>query len=57
MTFTKQQIADWKRYEKVRLDGRYNMIVDPRTRIATGLSSERYRFVLTHYTALAKEAQ
>ena len=49
--FTKQQLNDWKAYERVRQGGRYNMF-DPRARRATKLSEERYGFVMNHYTEL-----
>lgn len=52
--FTKKQIRDWRRYEKVRQGGRYKMY-DPRARRATGLGSESFRFVMLNYTKL-KEA-
>ena len=53
--FTKIQLADWRAYEKVRAGGRFNMF-DPRARRATGLSDERYIFVMLNFLAL-KEAQ
>lgn len=55
LKFTSQQLADWRAYEKVRKGGRFNMF-DPRARAATGLSSERYSFVLKNFSEL-KEAQ
>jgi len=54
MQFTKEQLTDWKAYERVRSGGRYNMF-DPRARQATGMSGERYSFTMTNYSAL-KEA-
>ena len=56
MTFTPQDIADWKAYERVRERGAYNMF-DPRARRATGLSGERYSFVMRHYSALRAELE
>lgn len=53
--FTAKQIADWKRYEKVRAGGKYNMF-DPRARQATGLSMERYSFVMQNYSELKTAA-
>lgn len=52
--FTEQQISDWKRYEKVRQSGKFNMFF-PGARRATGLSEERYSFALANYSEL-KEA-
>lgn len=50
-TFTEQQLADWEDYEDVRQDGSWNMF-DPRAREATGLSRDRYLFVLRNYSEL-----
>lgn len=49
--FTKEDLADWKAYEKVRTGGRWNMF-DPRARKATRLSSERYLFVMHWFSEL-----
>lgn len=54
MTFTKEQLSDWKRYERVRRSGRHNMFF-PQARAETGLSEERYSFALQNYSEL-KEA-
>ena len=51
MDFTNEQIRDWRRYEKVRSSGRWNMF-DPAARAATGLSQERYLFALKNYSEL-----
>ncbi|MGP1666938.1 MAG: hypothetical protein ACTS5I_13695, partial [Rhodanobacter sp.] len=58
MEFTKEQLRDWKTYERVRAGGRYNMF-DPRARLATGLGPEKYSFVMGNYDELktAVEAQ
>lgn len=53
-TYTDQQLSDWKLYEKVRKSGKWNMFF-PQARAATGLSSERYLFVMQHFSEL-KEA-
>lgn len=50
-TYTDQQLSDWKRYEKVRKGGKWNMF-SPQARAATGLSSERYSFVMEHFSEL-----
>jgi hypothetical protein len=50
-TFTADDMSDWKAYERVRKGGRYNMF-DPRARRATGLSGERYKFVMRHFSEL-----
>ncbi len=55
MTFTTEQLADWRKYEKVRLSGRFNMF-DPRARRATGLNGERYSFVMENFSEL-RDAQ
>lgn len=49
--FTTDQLDDWAIYEAVRADGSYNMF-DPRARRLTGLSGEKYSFVMENYSAL-----
>ena len=49
--FTNQQLSDWKRYEKVRKRGKWNMFF-PEARAATGMSSERYSFVMQNFSEL-----
>jgi hypothetical protein len=51
ISFTAEQRADWRAYERVRRGGRFNMF-DPRARRATGLSEERYSFVMKNYGKL-----
>ncbi len=54
--FTPSQIADWKRYERVRKGGKYNMFM-PQARAATGLSEIRYLFVMKNFSALQRAAE
>lgn len=56
MNFTNQQMADWRAYERVRKSGAFNMY-DPRARRATGLSGERYSFVMNNYSELKEAVQ
>lgn len=49
--FTDQQIEDWKRYEKVRKSGKWNML-SPQARAETRLSNERCLFVIDHFYEL-----
>lgn len=51
MRFTDEQLADWRAYEKVRKSGRFNMF-DPRARLATRLSADRYSFVVGNFEKL-----
>lgn len=53
MTFTKQQLLNFRAYEDVRLDGKFNMF-DPRARKASGLQKSEYIFVMAHYADLKK---
>lgn len=53
-TYTSQQKADFAKYEKVRTSGKHNMITPGAVR-ASGLSEERYTFVLMNYRALAQQ--
>ena len=54
--YSQEVINDWKRYERVRSGGAYNMF-DPRAREATGLTQERYVFLLKHYVDIAKQIE
>ncbi len=53
--FTKRQIADWRRYEKVRESGMFNMLT-PLAREATRLDKERFMFALKNYSELKAAA-
>ena len=55
VVFTPKQINDWKRYEKVRLGGRWNMWF-PQARAATGLTQDEYLFVMQNFEALRDAA-
>lgn len=58
MTFSDRQLENWRRYERVREGGRFNMF-DSRARRLTGLSEEDYTFCMANYEALlhANETQ
>jgi hypothetical protein len=56
MTFTFIQIANWRRYEKVRRGGRWNMF-SKQASAATGLSEEDYLFCMNHYSELKYAAE
>ena len=47
--FSDRDIVDWRSYERVRLTGRFNMF-DPRAREMTGMTRERYIFILEQYS-------
>ena len=49
--YNERDIIDWRAYERVREGGVYNMF-DPRARIMTGLSQERYIFILGNYSTI-----
>ena len=53
--FTISQIADWLIYERVRMDGSFNMY-DPRARSITGLSEAQYLFVMDNFSELKAAA-
>lgn len=55
-TFTAQQLADWKVYEKFRQSGRWS-ICDLRARKESGLDNERYEFMIQNYSELQAAAQ
>ena len=56
MTFTTQQLENWRRYEAVRQRGRFNMY-DPRARQLTELSGVDYGYCMKHYSELQAAAQ
>ena len=56
MRHTKQQIEDWRDYEDVRQEGKYNMY-DPNARILTGLNPHAYIYCMKYYDTLQKQAQ
>jgi hypothetical protein len=51
MKFTKQQLADWQAYKRVRKSGKWNMF-DHEAQIATGLADKDYDFVMDNFEAL-----
>lgn len=56
MTFTTQQIQNWRAYEKVRATGQWNMF-DRAAVQATGLSRDGFLFAIENYSALAEQAE
>lgn len=56
MTFTFIQINNWRKYEKVRAGGRWNMF-DPHARQATGMTRDEYIFCMEHYSELKEAAE
>ena len=54
--FTKQQVANYRAYEKVRAEGLFNMF-DNRARQLTGLSGDAYSFVMQNFEALREFAE
>lgn len=54
-TFTAEQIAAWKRYERVRSSGEFNMF-DPRAAVAARLSRDMHLFCMENYSALKAQA-
>ena len=49
--FTEQEIENWRAYEEVRAEGRYNMF-DPNARALTGLSRADYGYCMDNYSEL-----
>jgi len=54
--FSSEQLDDWRAYEKVRAEGKYNMF-DLRAIAKTGLSRERYFFAMQYYRELYQMAK
>lgn len=54
--FTKEQIENWRSFERVRKGGKWNMF-DQRSRKASGLSQEEYTFCMRNYSPLKAEAE
>lgn len=58
MTFTKRNISDWKKYERVRASGRWNMITHSYYAMRDAkLSRECYLFCLNNYSELKAAAE
>lgn len=56
--FTPKQLADWRRYERVRAGGKYNMIVNGQAAAdAARLSYDEYLFCANNYSALRQVAE
>jgi len=53
--FTAKQIGNYKKYERVRISGRWNMY-DPKARAATGMNKDEYTFVMKNFQALRDAA-
>lgn len=51
--FYPHQLEYWKRVERVRASGRWNML-SREARIVTGLKEDQYLFVLNNYEELEK---
>ena len=49
--YTERDIIDWRVYERIRSGGLYNMF-DKRAIHATGLSSDRYIYILENYSKI-----
>lgn len=49
--FTTAQLKNFTAYERVRANGRFNML-DPKAQKATGLNRDEYLFVIKNYAAL-----
>ena len=56
MTFTSQDLKNFKKYVKVQESGKYNMF-DPRARAAAGLDRDEFLFVMENYSALKEASQ
>lgn len=56
MKFTHKQIANWRKYEKIRESGKFNMWDDAAMR-ATGLNRDDYIFTLRNYNDLKEQTE
>lgn len=54
--FTAKQISDFRRYEKVRKNGKWNMFL-PQARAASGLSMSSYSFCMDNYDGLREQSE
>lgn len=54
--YTDRDIIDWRVYERVRERGTYNMF-DPRARELTGLSKDRYIYILENYCGIQDQIE
>lgn len=53
---TPEQIENWREYERVRLEGCYNMF-SPNARNSIGLSEEEYLYCMKNYSSLKEHAK
>ena len=56
ITFTPQQLENWRAYESVRDEGNWNMWA-PQAIEATGLNKADYLFVMKNFDALKQAAE
>ena len=56
MQFTEEQVNHFRKYERVRRSGKYNMW-DFRAVIATGLTQDQYFFVMSNFDQLREKAE
>lgn len=56
MNFTQQDLDDYESYEEIRASGAHNMF-SPEARQATGLSRDRYLFVMENFSELREASK
>lgn len=54
--YSDRDIIDWRIYERVRSRGTYNMF-DLRARELTGLSKDRYNYILGNYCGIQDQIE
>lgn len=54
--YTREQLADFREYERVRASGQFNML-SRQAQHVTGLDRDRYVFVQDHYESLSEAAK
>ena len=54
--YSDKDIIDWRVYERVRSRGTYNMF-DSRARELTGLSKDRYIYILENYCGIQDQIE
>lgn len=56
MTFTEERLNHFRKYERVRSSGKYNMW-DFLAVIATGLTQDQYFFVMANFDQLREQVE
>lgn len=54
--FSRKDEIDWVSFERNKIAGFYN-VFDHRSQVISGLTKERYEFILMHYEEIKKQVK